>query len=465
MNIYKKLIGNSIIFAIGNLGSKVITFLLVPLYTHYLSTMEYGIVDMVTTTTSLMLPIVSANIFESVLRFAIDKDENKQKVLTNSLLVGSIGSILSILLMPIIGIFITDKKLLFYLIGILVLQVFRSIFSQFARAIGEVKIFAIDGIVMTLITAISNIFFLTILDLGIDGYLLSLILANLFSALYLIISLHIWKYINISTSNVAYSKILLQYSIPMIPNSIMWWLISASNRYFILFFVGASGNGIFAVANKIPGILNIFSTIFSQAWQLSAIEEYGNDNKSNFYTNVFNVYSGVLLVITGVIVTTTKIFMKYFLDEAYYAGWKLIPFLVIGVVFSSFSGFLGANYLASKETKGVFKTSIYGGFISLILNVILIPLLGIMGASISNMLSFFMMFILRYVDTKKMINMHIDFKTMIINTLLILLQTAILFCGFTIINELVLLSVVLMILVYNNKSMLKMIASMVTKNI
>ncbi|MEG0367392.1 MAG: oligosaccharide flippase family protein [Coprobacillus sp.] len=307
MNTYKKLMGNSIIFAIGNLGSKLITFLLLPLYTHYLTTNEYGLVDMVTTTTSLLLPILSANIFEAVLRFALDKEEDKQKVLSNSLFVAVIGVILTLLTTFVLNYFIVNKKILVYIIVILILQIYRSIFSQFARAINKVKLFAVDGIIMTFVTAIANIILLTIFHLGIDGYLISLVIANLISILFLMLVMRVWKFINFSKIDRGYSKEMLLYSVPMIPNSIMWWLISAANRYFILFFIGPSANGIFAAANKIPSIVNIFSTIFGQAWQMSAIEEGNNEEKGKFYSNVFSFYSSGLFIVTAGIIMIYEI--------------------------------------------------------------------------------------------------------------------------------------------------------------
>ncbi len=456
MNTYKKLMGNSIIFAIGNLGSKLITFLLLPLYTHYLTTNEYGLVDMVTTTTSLLLPILSANIFEAVLRFALDKEEDKQKVLSNSLFVAIIGVVLTLLTTFVLNYFIVNKKILIYIIVILILQIYRNIFSQFARAINKVKLFAVDGIIMTFVTAVANIILLTFFHLGIDGYLISLVIANLISILFLMLVMRVWKFIDFSKIDRGYAKEMLLYSVPMIPNSVMWWLISAANRYFIIFFIGPSANGIFAAANKIPSIVNIFSTIFGQAWQMSAIEEGNNEEKGKFYSNVFSFYSSGLFIVTAGIIMISKLFMKYLLAPAYYTGWQVIPFILLGVVFSSFAGFLAANYLASKETKGIFKTSIYGGLMSIILNALLIPFFGILGAGISNMISFFFLFVIRYFDTKKIITMSINVKEMTVNILFIFLQTLILFINLTIWIEFLILMVIFIIQVIYNRKVLNM---------
>ena len=383
MNSYKKLLDNSFIFAIGNFGSKIISFILLPIYTYFLTTEQFGTVDIVTTTITLLLPIISGNIFEAVLRFTMDKDLSREKVLSSSIAFSFVCILIILIFYPIFFLFNIDKAIVIYVYLILISQVFYMIFSQFTRAIGRIKLFAINGIIVTFIIGINNIVLLTIFHLGIHGYFISIILANVISSVFLFISIKAWKYLNKKQVDLGLIINMLKYSIPMIPNSIMWWLINASSRFFILFFVGASANGIFAVANRIPSLLNIISSVFTKAWQLSAIEEYDSENKSKFYSNIFNYYSTILFLSTSAIILITKPFMKFFVAPEYFNGWRVIPFLLLSVTFSSFSSFLGTNYLAAKQTRGVFKTSIAGGIISIILNFLLIPFFGILGASLS----------------------------------------------------------------------------------
>ena len=148
--------------------------------------------------------------------------------------------------------------------------------------------------------------------------------------------------------------------------------MNASDRYAINIFLGISANGIYAIANKVPTILNMLYSIFSQAWQLSAIEEADNKNKSQFYTNVFNIFSLVMLIGTSCILVIIRPIIETFLADAYRDSWKYVPFLLLSVVFTSFSAFLGTNYIAMKETKGVFKTSLVGAIVNIILNILLI---------------------------------------------------------------------------------------------
>lgn len=451
MNPYKKLVNNSIIFAIGNFGSKIINFILVPLYTYYLTTEEYGVADLITVTISLLLPIISANVFEASLRFAIDSTEDQSKVLNNSIFIGIIGSFVTVLSFPLFQLFFEDKRLTMFMILILILQMFRTIFSQFTRGMGEVKTFAVNGVLLTFSTAAFNILLLTVFEMGLEGYLLSIALAYLVSIIHLGYKLRVFSHINLRGFDQTYIRLMLKYSIPMIPNNIMWWLINASNRYFILNYIGTSANGIYAISARIPGLISIVSTIFMQAWQLSAIEEYENEGKSEFYTTVFNTYSSLLYLFSGAIMVIIKPLIMNFFNASYYESWENVPLLLLGVVFSCLSSFLAANYLASKETRGAFKTSIVSGIASIIFNLIFIPTFGLLGAGLSNMLSFLIMFLVRYFDTKKYVEIQINWIKLILNTSIIFLQMFVQFMGLTLINEMIIITLLFFVQLLVNR--------------
>lgn len=463
MNSYKKLIGNSFIFAIGNLGSKLISFILVPLYTYYLTTAEFGNVDLVTTTVTMLLPIVSLSVFEAVLRFVMDQDKSKEVVLTNSIFIAIIGFMISLIFYPILEAFNFLEGSLPFLYLILLLQMFERTFSQYTRGIGKIKIFAINGILLTLTTGLFNILFLVYLGLGVQGYLWAMVISNFVSVGFLILTTKSYKVIRWSNIELDSMKKLLNYSVPMIPNSLMWWLINASSRYFIRFFVGISANGLFAVASKIPSLITLINQIFTQAWQLSAIEEYENKNKSSFYSNVFSYLVAVLFIGTSALIVVIKFVFETLFAADFIESWKVAPFLILGAVFSSFSGFLGTNYIAAKETKGVFKTSVYGGVISIVLNLIFIPTLGILGAGISSAISFFVMFLLRYFDTKQYIKMEINWKLLTGDIGIIIVQILVLFFNLPQTYEWTIETLLLLLLLFINRKLIAPIINMTKK--
>lgn len=452
MNIYKKLLNNSLVFAIGNLGTKLIIFFLVPLYTYYLSTSEFGMVDLFTTTVSLFMPIFTLSISDSVLRFVMDKAYDKQAVLINSIIVIFIGSGVLLLMYPLlIAFFPFDDYILYFYFLILIQAIFTSL-NEYVRAKGMVRLFAASGIINALSLLLCNILFLVILKSGVIGYLLSLIVSYVISIIFLLWRGKVPKDISIKKINVILLKKMLIYSVPLIPNALMWWVMTFSDRYIISYMLGLSANGLYAVANKIPSILTIINSIFFQAWQMSAIEEADSNNKSVFFSNVFKVFSITMLVSTSFILAHLKFIVDLLVSDAYFEAWKYVPFLLLGVVFSSFSGFLGTNYIAARKTSGVFKTSIVGALINVASNILLIPLIGINGASIGTMLGFLVIWLLRIIDTRKFVKIKLNIRNLLLALVILSLQISLLYSENSV-EYLIQISLFLSLILLNFKEM------------
>ena len=135
MNAYKKLGRNTLIFTIGNIGSSLITFIMLPIYTNFLSTNEYGIIDFITVTLNFLLPILTLNIAEAILRFGIDKNYNNKKVFTTAIYI-FIG--IAIIIYPIFFILFKNSNLSInseLAIFIIINVCLYPIFQQFTRAI------------------------------------------------------------------------------------------------------------------------------------------------------------------------------------------------------------------------------------------------------------------------------------------------------------------------------------------
>lgn len=462
MNSYKKLVSNSMIFAVGTFGSKLVSLLLVPLYTYYLSTGEYGTVDLMVATINMLLPIVSLSVFEAVLRFTLDDEVDQQKVLSNSVLIVFGGFVILLLFYPVLSYFGMLGNMLNFLYIILLLQMIERILSQHLRGSGKVKEFALNGIILATGTGLFNILFLVGLGFGIEGYFYAMIVAHIISLIYLFYTTNALSYISFKDVDKETLKNIIGYSAPLVPNSIMWWLINASSRYFITFFVSLSANGLYAVASKIPSLLNVLYQVFNQAWQLSAIEEYDNDNRPDFYSKVFNYLSAFMFIGGSVIIILVKPMFTILFAPEYFNGWAVTPFLVLGTIFSSFSSFLGTNYIAAKQTRGIFNTSIYGGVISVVFNLILIPTLGVIGASISSVVSFVAMFVLRYWDTREYVELHLNIPRMLTNVAIIALQILIMFINLPIAIELTINGLLLIgLIVFNGKMILSILGFIV----
>jgi len=422
MNKYKKLFNNTLIFAIGNLGNRLITFFLVPFYTFYLTTSEFGTVDLLITTINLLLPVISFSIYDAILRFVLESKDQSKEIFSSSLIITFFGLGISVFIYPFFGMIEMFEGYFFYFYLLLIFQALNKNLLQFVRAQNQIKLYTVSSLFMTLVTLILTIILMKYFQLGISGYLYSLIGANLSSLVLLFLAGKVYNYIDFRSINVGTMKMLLLYSLPLIPNALMWWIMQLSDRFLVTFFLGVGANGLYAVANKIPNLLSIVNTIFFQAWQISAIEESNNSDNSAFFNSVFSILFSVMLVSTSSILLILRVLVKYLIAPEFYTSWRYIPFLLIAIVFSSFSGFLGTNYISMKKTSGILKTSVWGALANIILNIVLIPIFGINGASFATMVSFGIIFVFRVIDTRNFVRIKINIMQFLSSFCIIFIQ-------------------------------------------
>lgn len=401
MGKYKNLGVNTILVFIGNASSKIIGLVMLPFYTRHLTVDEYGISDIVVVYVSLLLGLCSCCIHDAIFVFPKGKSLKEQKRYFSSGLsfVAFSGIISAIILYSLFHLFNYLKILdsfvdnVFYIYSLLICQIILNYVQQFSRSINKILHYSLTGIVLTGFTAL--LAFLLIPRLHLDGFFLSLIIAYIFAIIYCLISVRAFWMISLSEIHFPYLKELLTYSIPLIPNGIMWWLVSSVNRPILERFTNYHEIGLLAVANKFPGILSMLFTVFITSWQISVMEEFGKEDYNKFYNNVFKfvfVCSSLLLTI---ITMLSKTLVSIFATEDYMIAWMYIPILTMSVLFQNVGGVVGCNFSATKESKYYFYSSVWSGVSAILFNILFIPQYGIFGASLATLLAMFVMAVSR----------------------------------------------------------------------
>ena len=254
-NKYYQLVLNTLLFALGSLGSKFMVFLLMPLYTNALTPAEYGVSELVITGTNLLIPFVSVSIQDATLRFALDKNNKSGEVLKNTVLILAIGSLVTCLLYPVMGLYEAIDGWTQYLAILTIIYMVRNALSIYIKAIGKTVLYTVDSVLYTLLLMVSNIVLLTFVKLGLAGYFYAIIISTVGSILFLCIFGHLISSCLKSRINRFLLKKMIVYSLPMILNSVSWWIINSSDKVMIEYFISASASGIYSVASKIPSIL------------------------------------------------------------------------------------------------------------------------------------------------------------------------------------------------------------------
>ncbi len=418
MNKYKFLAVNTILFFISTFSSKFLVFLLMPIYTSALTTQEYNAVNLMMQTANIMIPIASFGMANSIIRFGLDKKYSKHKVFTIATNTYLKGFILSLVFYPLIVQIDVIGEYAAYLYLYLFASCLRTLVQQFSRARTLTKLYAADGIIATINTLILVWLFLIQLELGPIGYILAIIGADLLSALFLSSISGAFKYYKIKANSKKLTKEMLRYCVPFIPNSIFWWITNVSDQYLVSYMVGESVAGLYAISYKLPGIIVLCSTVFTEAWQISAVSESGKSDTNRFFKNIFKAYQGAIFIAAAFLIMLIKPLNSLMVAESYYESWVFIPILVIATVFSCFSTFLSSIYMVSKDGRANLYTMMAGAFVNIGLNLVLIPQYGAQGAGISTLVSYFVVFSLRAIGTKSIINIKISPVSILVNLIL-----------------------------------------------
>lgn len=419
---YKKLGVNTLIFAIANIGSKIVNFLLVPLYTNVLSRGEYGTAELVINCTSIVIPIVSLSISNSLLRFGLDKKLNVNTVFKNSSLVLLLGSFICFLLTPLFSTYSGIGEWAFVFSILCITQMIRNSFTLFTKTIERNELFAADAVIYTFSLGILNIIFLTVFKLGVHGYLWAYVCANIISTVFIGIRANAVNRILTSKADWLLLQKMLKYSIPMIVNALSWWVIHFSDRVMLEQMASVQEVGLYSAAAKIPNILSILLSVFTEAWTISSVLEYDNDRDERFYSNVFSFYIFGLCGLATIFLAVLKPFMQLYVGPDFKISWIYVPLLILASVYGAISTFVGPLYSAAKKNVAATITTIGGGVINIVFNYLLIRKYSIMGAVIATLIAETFMGIVRLFDTRRFFKFEIDFKRMWAALILVSIQ-------------------------------------------
>lgn len=429
MDKYKKLASNTLIFAIGTFSSKILSFLLMPFVTRMMGTGDYGSADLIQQTVNVLIPVVTLQVNSAALRFSLDRAKNKADVFTVGVRTTLIGFVIFLFFSyPISLITINDFNLGEYILLIVLFVLvssFRQLCQQFVRGSGYVKLFAIDGIISTATTLLFTILFLGPFKWGVTGYIMAIIASDACSVIFFTVTAKLYRYVKPKVLEKSITSQMLKYCVPLIPTVILWWIINVSDRYMITYFVGSSANGLYTAASKIPNFVILFSQIFIDAWQLSAVDEQENkEARAHFFTKVFRVYSGGVFAVASGLILFCQFITKILVSDTFYDSWQYVPILIIATTYSCIVNFLASVYMAEKKSVMSLLTASSGAVTNIVLNFVFIPIMGANGAALATVCAFLVVFATRGLNTRKYIKINFKLPLMITETVILVGQSA-----------------------------------------
>lgn len=404
----KELIKNTFIIALGKFSTQIVSFLLVSLYTAKLTTEEFGSYDLITTIITFITPFITLTLEESMFRFLIDAKSKKEEkcIITQTVITIlttlSIACIVIFLVLTIFSIK-TTKLFIPYVIAV----VLMALMNALVRGLGKIKLYSLSNFILSVITIVLNVVLILGTNLKVDGLLLSVIIANLVMVVFLAVRLHLRKYIDVKLINKSMMKEMLSYSIPLIPHSLSWTIINLSDRIIVTSALGASSNGIYAVSNKFPTIINTVYNYFAIAWKESAAKALHEDDSNKYYNKIYTSLKNLVYSATiGVIAVVPFIFGLLIKGQGFQEAYLYIPILVFSVYFSNMASFYGGIFSAYKNTKIIGTTTLVAAIINLVINICLIKIIGIYAAAFSTLISSVFLYIYRKNKMKELVKLR-----------------------------------------------------------
>ncbi len=400
----------------------MITFLLLPLYTGILSTEEYGVVDLMNSLTSLLIPIVTLKVEEAIFRNMVENRSNYNKekeVISNGIFLILIQIIIFSCIFAISYPLIHNEYKI-YLFFNVIAYIFSSVFLQIARGFGNNSKYALGSFLGAFFTIVFNILFIVLMRLGAQGMLLGMMIGQSLCSIFLVISLRIYRYLDFKLIKRNLFQKLMKYAIPLVPNAISWWVFNVSDRTIVSMFLGLSKNGILAASSKFSSAFTTIYYVFHTSWTESVMMHFKDEDFVDFFNKTFNRVIGFFTSMAFGVIACMPIIFPIMINANYSEGYNLVPILMLGALFNAIVALMSSIYLANKNTKTIANISFISAVINIITHLLLLRFIGLYAAAISTFIAFFCMTINRLRDIEKRYFKIIIDKKLIISSISVL---------------------------------------------
>ena len=429
---YSTLMNNTLLFAISNFSSKLLSLISQPYLSYVLDGPDVmGVTKLMQQVANLLIPVVSLGVSYAVIRFGLDKAQDKSSVFMNGLATIGTGFAVMVLCWPLVGLIPNAGEYLLLLYLCVLMSCLRTLCTQFIRARMLNRLVAVDGVLTMAELLGGYVLFLNVLHLGAVGYLLAMALSDFLSTVFVFVVGGCYKYFHPKKFSLSLWKDMLKYCVPMIPASISFWVINASDMFFVQAMCegmdGRTGNewaGLLSTGYFLPQILTILGQIFYEAWQLSAVSE--DTDREAFFSKVFRVYGSVLFCCTAGIVWLCRPLMNIF-QQSYFDAWQFVPFLVLSSMCTCLNQFTNSVYVVFKRSFRSLYTMLAGAVLNVILNYFFILWIGPLGVTIASFLSLFVVFVLRAYSTRGLLEIDYRPAWMGLNLLIVLAEIGLLY--------------------------------------
>lgn len=403
MSKNRELAKNTAIIFIGTFFTKSVQYFLLPIYTGYLSSSEFGTAELFNNLTYLIVPVIGLQIEHGLFRFLIN--ERRNEIRKKELISSSIFFTLTLNIFCFLIFFLVSSIISYDFKWLLCLNLFlcnlSSIMLQISRGFGDNKKYSIASIVMTVATITSSLILLMIFNFKVLSLLYGSIVGYILGVIYLFCNLKIYNYLSIKCIKKKIIIDIAKYSIPIIPNTLSWWVLSSSDTIIISSTIGLSSVGLLSVAYKISSIGITLYNVFNMSLTESISLHIDEDDTKDYFNKIYNSIGNLFISFTIISISFMPFIFKVLVNREFDNSYGLIPIAMVASIFQILSTMFGTIYIAKKNTKSIALTSFFAATINILVDLALIGFVGVYAAVVSTLISYLILFIYRLIDINK----------------------------------------------------------------
>ncbi len=403
------------IYAIGNLGSKIITILMIPLYTYFVERpSDYGYFDLCLQVCLLLTPLVTLQLRDGAFRFLLEtQDKEPRTQIVSSVYRAIFFTTISTAVIAVgISQFYTIKYL-WCTVLLLVVMAFYEVLAQVTRGLGNNKAFIAAGLIASFGIGLFSLIFVAWFKMGILGIFLANIFARLLSLALVELKMKtLVRFFSVKVDIRTITRDLLFYSIPLIPATLCGLLPHLTDRLFLWKLHSLEQSGIYAIAVRTSGIINNLAIIFYQTWQENAIQQYNSKDRDKFFSKVFNSYVFILAIALIGFIFVLKA-CPWIVSVNYRPAFIYLYPLALSLVIAAVGNYFYLPYQCAKDTVWTLPSVVIVVVLNIVFNFLLVPKYGIFGVTVTAILAYSAMTIFLWFNTRKYFTLHFEYRTIV----------------------------------------------------
>ncbi len=417
----KKLATHASIYFAGNLLRRAVGFFMLPIYTRYLTTSDYGVIEMLGTVLDFVAIIVGLRVGEALFRFYSEYEDLQEK---NEVISTGLFLVAALNIFGILAVFLFSKPLSLLLFDssnyarLLVLFSFTllgaaliEIPMAYLRALQRPWFFVFFSTLHLLIQFSLNIYFVVVKGMRVEGVVYGAVLST--SLMSIILLTYTIRQTGLSFS-LAKARQLFSFSWPLIITSFIAFYIVFGDRYFLKFYWGLSEVGIYGLGNKFGLLISFVVNPFFNIWQSERYSIVKHDNAESQFHNIILVFSIILILMVVFLSITIEDILRVMAAQSFWEAHKVVPLLLSAYAFDALYNITNLGILIQKRTYLFIYGNLIAAAVITVGYIVLIPSMGAMGAAWATLCAYFVRFLWITYQSQKLYNLKIPWKEILI---------------------------------------------------